>query len=294
MTLSSATPQARRLGAAEAPRLARLLEEGFAPPGQPRGMLAHQYLLDALDRGEHGRFLIWPGEGEPLAVVYAGPAGTVVPAGDPAAAQPLAQPVEQSDWRVLIGDAPLCRALLVASAGPRRRRPYSAREQRFMVRARGADDRGLWQVPLEQPEGLRTAVADDLDVLAEYAAQLHVEDRMGPPLGRSGRQAVRSRMLDSIRQGAAWVIERGGVPVAKLEVSLRSERRGAQIAGVYVPQSWRDRGLATALVRAVTLRLLAEGLPGVTLHVRANNPAGIAAYQRAGFADEGAWLLALR
>nr|MBA2579026.1 GNAT family N-acetyltransferase [Euzebyaceae bacterium] len=40
--------------------------------------------------------------------------------------------------------------------------------------------------------------------------------------------------------------------------------------------------------------LLADGFPVVTLHVRSDNAPAIAAYTRAGYTDQGAWLLALR
>ena len=100
-------------------------------------------------------------------------------------------------------------------------------------------------------------------------------------------------MRDSIRRGTTWVIERDAI-VAKVDVSLASPQRGAQIAGVFVHRAWRGRGLAARAVAAVSAELIADGLPGVTLHVRADNPAGRAAYARAGFVDRGSWMLALR
>jgi predicted GNAT family acetyltransferase len=63
---------------------------------------------------------------------------------------------------------------------------------------------------------------------------------------------------------------------------------------VYVLPEWRGRGLASAAVGAIGAELMARGFPGVTLHVRSDNAAAIAAYERAGFADAGPLVLALR
>lgn len=117
---------------------------------------------------------------------------------------------------------------------------------------------------------------------------------MGPPIPRSSRSAVRSRVLDTVSGGDAWVVERGGEIVAKIDLSLRSRQRGAQIAGVYVDAGSRGQGVGGGTVRTLARRQLDDGLPAVTLHVRADNVPAMRAYRRAGFVDCGAWRLALR
>nr|MBA2529845.1 GNAT family N-acetyltransferase [Euzebyales bacterium] len=194
---------------------------------------------------------------------------------------------DRADWRVLVGDAPVSEALLDAYPTKLFRRRPNARQQRFMVVTGELPD-----VP--QPDGYRPARTADVEQLTELACRLHVEDLMGPPISRSARPAVRSRMADSVSRGLTWVVERDGDVVAKLDVSLRSRRRGGQIAGVYVERAHRGCGIATAAVAALTRDLLAEGLPGVSLHVRADNLAAIRAYRRAGMTDRGPWTLALR
>jgi hypothetical protein len=126
------------------------------------------------------------------------------------------------------------------------------------------------------------------------ACALHVEDKMGPPLARSTRPAVRARMADSVAHGLTYVVERDRAVVAKFDLSLHSRTRGAQIAGVYVLPDYRGQGITTSAVAAIVRELLGNGLPGVTLHVRADNPPAIAAYRRAGLHDRGAWTLAMR
>jgi ribosomal protein S18 acetylase RimI-like enzyme len=300
----TATPSreaVRRMERGEVGHVVDLLERDFAPPaprepggpaaraGIAPGTIPNQYLLDALDRGEYDRFVLWPGH-DPIGLLYFGPTGTLVPAGDPAAGASLAEAAERIGWRVLVGDAPIGWALLHASNRGVFRRRGTAREQRFMAVER---DEGL-DLDVRAPPGFRLACEADVEVLADYACRLHVEDRMGPPIARSARSAVRARVRETIAREATFVIDRDGLAVGKADLSLRSRRRGGQIAGVYVDASVRGQGVATGLVGELVRMLLRDGLPGVSLHVRSDNAPAIAAYQRAGLRDRGPWVLALR
>ena len=307
MTATPARERARRLVPRDAAHVVDLLERDFGDDacddgrgqGLSEGGLAHQFLLDALDRRQYDRFLLWPSD-HPVALLFAGAGGTLVPGGDPVAGPALAEAAEGLGWRVLVGDAALGWSLLEASrlADPNRglfRRRVNAREQRFMgVRAVevAAVDALAPQRP--DPDGLRPARMQDLDVLVEHACRLHVEDQMGPPIVRSARNSVRDRLSESITREQTWVVQRQGRPVAKADLSLRSVRRGAQIAGVYVAQEARGEGIGGGIVAALVRMLLREGAPGVSLHVRADNAAAIAAYRSAGLVDRRSWLLALR
>lgn len=292
MTTTPARDRVRRLERDEVAAVAGLLERDFDRPPQIPGAgspaLANAYLLDALDNGEHSRFLLWPA-GTPVGLMYASATGTLVPAGDPAAAAPLAEPAERVGWRVMIGDARIGQALIEAAPGGIFRRQIRAREQRFM-----AVEAGDPLPPCEPQPGYRPARRGDLEVLVDFACRLHVEDQMGPPIARSARGGVRSRMHETIERGQTYVIERGGVAVGKADLSLSSHRRGAQIAGVYVDAEARGTGVATGLIRALVEELFADGVPSVSLHVRADNVPAIAAYSRAGLTDRGSWILALR
>lgn len=283
MSALPASARARRLEPEEAGRLVARLESGF---GGTSDALAHLLLLDALDRREFPRFVVWPPE-DPVGMIYLGAAGSVLAAGHPDAGPALAGEAERADWRVLLGDAAPCQAILDASSKGLFRRRHSVREQRFMATTTPSGSPSM--------DGLRRANAGDLEQVTDFACRLHVEDRMGPPLSRPGRSAVRSRMQDSIVAGATWVVERRGRAVAKIDLPLQSRRRGAQLAGVYVEETWRGRGIASGAVGALLSHLLTEDeLPAVCLHVRADNEPAQRAYRRAGLTDRGPWLLALR
>jgi uncharacterized protein len=287
VTAPPASPQTQPLRRSMVDRVVESLEHDFGRRDPGIGMLANQHLLDALDRGHVDRFAIWPGD-DPVGVLYAGASGTVAAAGLPVAGRALAEAGERMGWRVLIGPESLIQPLLEATPRGFFRRRADDRQQRFMV------CRPETLVPAPPPPGFRRATLADVDVLTEFACNLHVEDKMGPPVNRSARSAVRSRMEQSVDRAATWVVVRDGHVVAKVDVSLRSRRRGAQIAGVYVAEPYRGRGIAGDAVRALAADLIADGLAGVTLHVRADNRPGIAAYLRAGFADHGPLTLALR
>jgi uncharacterized protein len=286
MSATPATRGARSLQRRDLPEVVHELGTNFGREPASQGWRRHQFLLDALDRGELDRFALWP-ERSVRALVYVGTSGTVVPAGDEEAGAALAAAADSSSWRVLIGDAPVARAVVEASGRGVFRRRASAREQRFMVAEHVPD-------AVDPPAGMRLAALGDLGVVTEFACALHVEDQMGPPIPRSSRAGVRSRMRDSILRGTTWVVERQGRPVGKVDLSISSPRRGAQIAGVYVDPAHRGGGIAGTCVAAVSRTLLDAGIPCVTLHVRSDNAAALRAYHRAGFVDRGPWLLALR
>jgi uncharacterized protein len=288
MTIAaSSESRATRLGRDGVAQLMHLLEEDFGRAAHVgEGVSVNQFLLEALDRGEHRSMTVYPVD-EPVGVCYVGSGGLVVPAGLPNAAQPLAAAVRASGWRVLVGDLTLGEAIVdEAAAGLFRRRPY-AREQRLMA----VDAATVANV---RCPGLRRAVMDDLEPLTDFACGLHVEDQMGPPLSRSGRAAVQQRVATSIRRDTSWVIEFDGQVAAKIDVSIESRRRGAQLAGVFVDRRWRSRGLARRGIADLSNRLLRAGMPCVTLHVRADNVPALRAYEAAGYVQRRRWLLALR
>jgi ribosomal protein S18 acetylase RimI-like enzyme len=291
MTLAeSPTPQAGRLTRDHVATLVGRLEDDFGrATGPSEGTVAHQFLLDTLDRGEHRSMTVWPPAGPPHGVCYVGAGGLVVPGGLPSAAAPLANAVRSSGWRVLVGDLIIGQAIVDgAGSGLFRRRAY-AREQRLMIA-----ERLVGAAASPDASGLRRAEPTDVEVLTDFACGLHVEDQMGPALSRSGRSSVQQRVRNSVRRGSSWVIECDGHVVGKIDVSIESRRRGAQLAGVYVDRRWRGRGLAQRGIADLTARLLAAGLPSVTLHVRADNTPAIRAYEAAGYVQRRRWVLALR
>ena len=287
MTTTPRRAAARRMQSRDLVEVMSAVESDFGrlPEGlwDPR----HHYLLHALDRGEVDRFVVW-GDDRPRAVAHLGPTGTVVVAGGAVAAPDLAVFVERSRWRILIGEEDITAAVLRASQKSLFRRRPGHRIQRFMI----TDPQSHVDAP--PTPGFRRGWRNDLDVLEDFACRLHVEDQMGAPLTGGSRVAVRQRMTDSIDRGTTWVVQRDGQVVGKVDLSLNSSKRGAQISGVYVRSDHRGQGVGTGMIRTLCAQLLDNGMPVVSLHVRDDNAAAIRAYTQAGFIPRGRWVLALR
>lgn len=219
------------------------------------------------------------------AVVF--PGRVLAPAGDAELIAEVGAPARR--WRLVVGDAAACDALLDSHGVDARLRVH---HQRFMtVDPRRVPD----EQTLEDPD-MRSATRDDLDALAELAVQLHVDDQFGPDPGRRGFRGYRSRLDEAIRRDLVRCVGPVGEPTAKLERSVSSSRWGVQLAGIVVHPDRRSQGLGRRLVAAAVREALADNGPRrpVSLHVRAANVAARRAYRAAGFVDREEWRLAVR
>lgn len=192
-------------------------------------------------------------------------------------------------WRLLIGDAAACDALLERHGHDPR---LTVHVQRFMT----VDPRRVPDEDELPDPGLRRATLEDLDELAALAVQLHVDDEFGPDPGRRGRRDYRRRLSKAIPRGTVFCVGPVGSPVCKLEHSVSSRRWGVQLAGIVVAPGERGGGLGRAAVAAAVRRALRRGPVNrtVSLHVRQANVAARRAYRAAGFVDREEWRLAVR
>ena len=180
MTATPTRPGVHTVDGRLAPAVAAFLERPRAGEDRVDAVLDHQLLLDALDRGERHRLMVWPGE-EPRAVGHLSSTGTLVVAGDPAAGEAMAAHLDGTGWRVLLGDAALAqRILAVDGRGLLRRRPR-AREQRFMATRTPA--------ALGGPVGLRRAEPGDLDAVPDSGGGDRAHARLHPARDDVGHRA---------------------------------------------------------------------------------------------------------
>ncbi|MFA9429660.1 GNAT family N-acetyltransferase [Egicoccus sp. AB-alg2] len=273
----------RRAGAGELETIVSRLEQW---PCEVGGATRHMFALSVIEaQGVASLRLASDDHRWAAAVVF--PNRLVVPCGDASVIEEAGSPARR--WRLLVGDRATGDAVLHHTP------PDPAlivHDQRFFV-----VDVDRVPGPTELPDpGLRRAEAADLDVLADLAVQLHVDDHFGPDPGRLGWRGYRQRLEGSVRQGLAYCVGPVGKPVFKLERSVSSRRWGVQLAGIVAAPEARGQGLGRAAVAAAVRAALAEGPRGrrITLHVRADNPAAHAAYLAAGFVDREAWRLAVR
>ncbi|HEX2027386.1 MAG TPA: GNAT family N-acetyltransferase [Nitriliruptorales bacterium] len=254
-------------------------------PCSPGGLARHQFVLATLDtRGPSVLRLAEADGGWAACLVL--PGHLVIPAGDPELVWSAGVPSRR--WRILVGDAEACEALLQRWGNDP---TMIVHVQRFQT-----VDPARVPSPRAVPDpGLRPARAEDIHGLAELAVQLHLDDGYGPDPGAAGLRAYRHRMEASVEQGRVLTVGPLGRPLLKIERAVDSPRHGVQLSGICVRPERRGAGLGRASVAAAVRQALAVNPTApVTLHVRADNQAALRAYAGAGFVDREEWRLAVR
>ncbi len=83
-----------------------------------------------------------------------------------------------------------------------------------------------------------------------------------------------------------FLVARAGGTIAGYSIACRS-RHGAEIASLAVRPPYRQRGVATALLRATFRKLRRSGAKAVWLMVRRRNEQAIRLYRKLGFVRTG-------
>jgi ribosomal protein S18 acetylase RimI-like enzyme len=130
---------------------------------------------------------------------------------------------------------------------------------------------------------VRPAVLDDARKLAELFAAV-AEERDGiatePPVDIDARTKQFASSLD----GTIVAVSAGDL-VGSLHVE--TTRHGVGELGMTVAQSWRRRGVGSALLAAALEKARSEGLHKLSLEVFPHNDAALALYRKFGFVQEG-------
>lgn len=273
-----------RWRAAAPEELDEVLERLRSWPCPPGGEVRHQFPLATIEtRGVEPVRVADSDRGWAACVVTT--ASLLVPCGDPEVI--AAAGIPQRRWRLTVGDSAAVDALLMDL---RQQSTAVVLVQRFQT---VDPERVPSESELPDP-GLRQAVPEDVDGLAELAVQLHLDDGYGPHPGRAGLRAYRRRMEASIHEGSVFCVGKPGEPVLKVELSVDSPRYGVQLSGIVARPDVRGQGLGEATVAAAVRRSLARR-PGraITLHVRADNDRALHVYANVGFVDREEWRLAV-
>jgi predicted GNAT family acetyltransferase len=130
---------------------------------------------------------------------------------------------------------------------------------------------------------MRLATRDDVDTVARWVAAFHEEALGARDVPHA--PAVAARRV-AAREVVLWD---DGAPRA-MAARDRPTARGVAVNAVYTPPASRGRGLATALVAALSRRLLAEGRSFCVLFTDLANPTANAVYARVGYRPLGDYL----
>lgn len=137
--------------------------------------------------------------------------------------------------------------------------------------------RQVYQPPYP-PGKLRLATAAEKELLVQWVNAFGFEALHEPD---QDLERVYQGVERALRHQNYFVWDDNG-PVA-LAGRARPTRRGVTIGPVYTPPEHRNRGYATALVAALSERLLDEGKQFVTLFTDLANPTSNSIYQKIGF-----------
>ena len=167
------------------------------------------------------------------------------------------------------------------------------------ARMRMESHEGLYALPLDAlvvPGPLargewrcRRARADELDLLVAWRVGYNVETNArtnGPALRASSREEIES----GLAEGASWVLEVDGTPVAYQQFNAMLPDV-VQVGGVWTPPPLRGRGYARAAVAGALLAARADGVRRGVLFTGETNIPAQRAYAALGFARVGDWAL---
>ncbi len=131
---------------------------------------------------------------------------------------------------------------------------------------------------------LRAATAAELSVLLPRTRALN--DHEGIAIGDAELEAALRRLLASPELGGAWLIERAtatiGYAIVTYGYDLEFGGRDAYLTELWIDESERGRGAATAALDGLAPELRGRGVHALHLQVRPENPA-LRLYERTGF-----------
>jgi Predicted acetyltransferase len=135
------------------------------------------------------------------------------------------------------------------------------------------------------PEGvlgeMRVATHEELPLVFQWS-KAFIEEAM-PADKRTDKEWQDFAELVIARQGAhLWYVN--GKPVAQA-VWSRPTRNGVSISGVYTPPELRKRGYASAVVAALSQKMLEQGRRFCVLYTDASNPTSNKIYQNIGYRE---------
>lgn len=129
--------------------------------------------------------------------------------------------------------------------------------------------------PEDVDGGLRPADLGDVAVTTRWGGDFTVETGVGPPPSVAG-------MAGRIRAGDVFIWDVEGEPRCMAVASGRTPR-GVRVGYVYTPPAHRRHGFASALVAALSQRLLDDGSDFCMLYTDLGNPTSNAIYERLGY-----------
>ena len=138
-----------------------------------------------------------------------------------------------------------------------------------------------------------SATRDDIPTLIELMGEFYAESNFPLPVANARRAF--EHLLSDPRLGGVWIAmtDDGPAGYVVLTVAFGMEYGGLRgfIDDLFVRPSARGRGVATALLDAMTADCVARGVRSLNVEVGPDNDAARRVYERAGLTDSGRLLL---
>lgn len=138
---------------------------------------------------------------------------------------------------------------------------------------------------------LRTATTTDAELIAELTRACWV----GKPESSSGHRETTEKVLESLRDGEAIIMELGGKPVGSARYypvyttmpdGSRAGPVALEVGRLGILPEHRGRGLSTWLMNEVMMRAVTRGIEELRLAVRPDEPGLLEFYRRQGFFED--------
>jgi GNAT superfamily N-acetyltransferase len=140
---------------------------------------------------------------------------------------------------------------------------------------------------------LSIAQPNDMDTLLEFVREYYAFDRH--PYDRDAVRAALEGLLHDPGLGRVWLIRDGAIPIGyivlTLGYSLEYRGRDAFIDELYIRERYRGRGVGRQALAFVERECRALGVHALHLEVERANTGAQQFYRRAGFIDQGRFLL---
>lgn len=135
-------------------------------------------------------------------------------------------------------------------------------------------------VPRVIPGEMRVALDADIELLADWNFRFATE--CGLSLGADPRQGAQRDAEDAVARGSRyfWTVEGKVVAMAG---HVGKTPNGVRISWVYTPPAYRGRGYASAVVAALSQRILDSGNRFCFLFTDLANPTSNSIYQKIGY-----------
>jgi len=128
------------------------------------------------------------------------------------------------------------------------------------------------------PGGMRRAEAADLPLVEAWMNAFNIET-----IGDADDVHIRVAAGRRVAAGEVWLWDDADGRTRAIAAAARPTGRTVTVNGVYTPPDARGGGRATALVAALSRRLLADGFDACVLYTDLANPTSNAIYARIGY-----------